>query len=84
MDLHKLLIEWPHTIEIASNKRAPYLVATYIQSLAAAIHGFYSECRVIDRDNLDVTSSRLALIKASQVVMKNALGVLGVSAPDKM
>lgn len=84
MDLLKLLIEWPKTIEIASNKRAPYLIATYIQSLAAAIHGFYSECRVIDRDHLDVTSSRLALMKASQVVMKNALGVLGVSAPDKM
>lgn len=84
MDLLKLLIEWPKTIEIASNKRAPYLIATYIQSLAAAIHGFYSECRVIDRDHLDVTSSRLALMKASQVVMKNALSVLGVSAPDKM
>ena len=84
MDLLKLLIEWPKTVEIASNKRAPYLIATYIQSLAAAIHGFYSECRVIDRDHLDVTSSRLALMKASQVVMKNALSVLGVSAPDKM
>ena len=60
------------------------MIATYIQSLAAAIHGFYSECRVIDRDNLDVTSSRLALIKASQVVMKNALSVLGVDAPQHM
>ena len=84
MDLLKLIIEFPKLIEISASKRAPYMIATYIQSLAAAIHGFYRECRVIDRDNLDVTSSRLALIKASQVVLKNALSVLGVSAPDKM
>ena len=84
MDLLKILIEFPKTIEISAEKRAPHMVATYIQSLAAAIHGFYTECRVIDRDNLDVTSSRLALMKASQVVMKNALTVLGVSAPEQM
>ena len=84
MDLLKLLIEFPKLIEISASKRAPHMVATYIQSLAAAIHGFYSECRVIDRDHLDVTASRLALAKASQIVMKNALNVLGVSAPTQM
>ena len=84
MDLLKILIEFPKVIESSALKRAPHMVATYIQTLAAAIHGFYAECRVIDRDNLDVTSSRLALIKASQIVLKNALNVLGVSAPDNM
>ena len=84
MDLLKLLIEFPRLIESSATKRAPYLIATYIQELAAAIHGFYTECRVIDRDHLDVTSSRLALAKASQIVMKNALNVIGVSAPNKM
>ena len=84
MDLLKLLIEFPRLIESSATKRAPHLIATYIQELAAAIHGFYTECRVIDRDNLDVTSSRLALAKASQIVMKNALNVIGVSAPNKM
>ena len=79
-----MLIEFPKLIENSAEKRAPHMIATYIQSLAAAIHGFYSECRVIDRDNLDVTASRLALVRASQVVMKNALNVLGVSAPEKM
>ena len=39
---------------------------------------------MIDRANLDVTASRLALAKAAKIVMKNALGVLGVSAPTKM
>ena len=84
MELLKVLIEFPKLIEVSASKRAPHMIATYIQALAAAIHGFYTECRVIDRDNLDVTSSRLALSKASQIVMKNALNVLGVSAPNKM
>lgn len=83
-DLLKLLIEFPKLIETSAAKRAPYMVANYIQSLATAIHGFYSECRIIDRDNLELTASRLALMKASQIVLKNALSVLGVSAPNKM
>jgi len=83
-ELLKTLIEFPKIIQNSASKRAPHMIATYVQELAAKIHGFYSECRLIDRDNLDVTASRLALAKAAKIVMKNALGVLGVSAPDKM
>lgn len=84
IELLKRLIEFPKIIETAASKRAPNIVAAYIQSVASAVHSFYSECRLIDRDNLEVTRSRLALAKASQIVLKNALGVLGVSAPDNM
>ena len=83
-ELLKKLMEFPHIIEIAAEKRAPHIVATYIQELAADIHSFYTNCKMIDRANLDVTASRLALAKAAKIVMKNALGVLGVSAPNKM
>lgn len=83
-ELLKKLIEFPHIIEVSAEKRAPHMVATYIQELAAEIHSFYTNCRLIDRDNLDVTASRLALAKAAKIVMKNALGVLGVDAPNKM
>ena len=83
-ELLKKLMEFPHIIEIAAEKRAPHIVATYIQELAADIHSFYTNCKIIDRANLDVTASRLALAKAAKIVMKNALGVLGVSAPNKM
>lgn len=84
IELLKLLIEFPKVIQNSAKKRAPHMVATYIQELAANIHAFYTECRVIDRDNMEVTSSRLALAKASQIVMRNALCVLGVSAPENM
>ena len=83
-ELIKKLMEFPQIIEVAASKRAPHMLATYIQELAADIHSFYTNCRLIDRENLDVTSSRLALAKAAKIVMKNALGVLGVSAPVKM
>ena len=83
-ELLKKLIEFPHIIEVSAEKRAPHVVATYIQELAANIHSFYTNCRLIDRGNLDVTASRLALAKAAKIVMKNALGVLGVDAPNKM
>ena len=83
-ELLKKTMEFPHIIENAASKRAPHMVATYIQELAASIHSFYTNCRLIDRDNLEVTASRLALAKAAKIVMKNALSVLGVDAPNKM
>ena len=82
--LLKKLMEFPHIIEISATKRAPHMLSTWIQELAANIHSFYTNCKMIDRDNLEVTASRLALAKAAKIVMKNALGVLGVSAPTKM
>ena len=83
-ELLKKLMEFPHIIEISAQKRAPHMVATWIQELAADIHSFYTNCKMIDRTNLEVTASRLALAKAAKIVMKNALSVLGVSAPTKM
>lgn len=84
MDLLKSLIEFPKVIENAAKNRAPHMVCNYIQDLASKIHAFYSECRLIDREHLDVTASRLALAKASKIVMKNALSVIGVNAPETM
>jgi len=84
MSILKHLSDFPSMIEAAASGRAPYKVAAYIQKLATLIHEFYAVCRVIDRDNKELTSSRLALIKSSMVVLENALALLGVSAPDKM
>ncbi|MDY0345017.1 MAG: arginine--tRNA ligase [Bacilli bacterium] len=84
INLLKHLQEFPITIESCAKTREPYKVATYIQKLAGLTHSFYTECRVIDRDNPQLSQSRLALCKASQIVMRNALSVLGVDAPEQM
>lgn len=82
--LLKHLSNFSDVIGDAANNRAPFKITNYIHELAELVHGFYSECRVINRDQLEVSASRLALCKASKQVMKNALTLIGVSALDKM
>lgn len=84
IELVKHLARFASVVETSAKERAPFKITNYIHDLAERIHSFYSECRVIDRDKLDVTSSRLALVKAAQIVMKNALNLVGVSAPEHM
>lgn len=82
--LLKHLGDFPNTVYDAAITRSPYKITAFIQKLASLIHGFYTECRVIDREQMDITSSRLSLVKASQIVLKKALDLIGVSAPEKM
>ena len=82
--LLKHIADFPSAIEAAARERAPHRIAGYIHGLAERFHEFYSACRVIDRDNIPLTSCRLALIKAAEITMANALNLLGVSAPEKM
>ncbi|MBR5750700.1 MAG: arginine--tRNA ligase [Bacilli bacterium] len=83
-DILKQLAQFPSMIEAAANARAPYKVANYIQKLAQLIHEYYAATKIIDRDDKASTASRLSLIKACRIVLRNALALLGVSAPDKM
>ena len=82
--LVKLLANFPDVIKLASKERAPYKITNYIHDVAEAIHLFYTECRVINRDDLEVTSSSLSLCLASKIILRNALKLLGVSAPTRM
>ena len=84
MALLKHLADFGKVINDAANDKAPYKITNYIHSLAELVHVFYNECRVIDRDNLELSGSRLALVKASQIVLRNALALIGVSAPIHM
>ena len=80
----KHLADYPSMIEGAARGRAPHRVAAYIQKLAALVHAYYGSTRIIDRENPNLTGSRLALMKACGLVLKDALGLLGVEAPEKM
>ena len=82
--LLKHLADFNNMVNDAAKEKAPYKVANYIHALAELVHVFYNDCRVIDRDNLEVSGSRLALVKASKIVLKNALSLIGVSAPIHM
>ena len=80
----KHLADFPKVVNDAANEKAVYKITNYIHDLAELVHAFYSECRVIDRDNLELSGSRLALCKACQQVIKNALQLIAVSAPIHM
>ena len=84
MALLKHLADFGKVINDAAKDKAPYKIANYIHALAELVHVFYNECRVIDKSNTDICSSRIALVKASKIVLKNALNLLGVSAPIHM
>jgi arginyl-tRNA synthetase len=75
---------FPREVADAALSRAPYKIANYVQKLASLTHSFYTICRVVDKENISLSRSRLALVLASRVTLANALNLLGVSAPDKM
>ena len=80
----KHIADFGNAIEGAARERAPYRLCAYIHKLAELVHEFYAHNRVIDRDNLPLTRSRLSLVKAAKITLHNALGILGVSSPEKM
>ncbi|MDD8048657.1 MAG: arginine--tRNA ligase [Thomasclavelia sp.] len=84
VELLKQINELPNVVTDGASSRAPHKIANYIQKLAQLFHSFYNECYVIDEENKELSSQRLALVEASKITLKNALDLIGVSAPEKM
>ncbi|TYS64066.1 arginine--tRNA ligase [Bacillus infantis] len=84
IDLLKKLGEFPQAVAEAAEKRMPHRITNYIFELASAFHSFYNAEKVLDSDNPEKTKARLGLIKAVQTALRNALKLIGVSAPEKM
>ncbi|MBC1358997.1 arginine--tRNA ligase [Listeria booriae] len=83
-DLLKVLGEFPDVVAEAAEKRIPHRIVRFLNDLAAAFHRFYNANKVLDVENKEVSEARLALIKATQITLRNGLTLLGVSAPEKM
>ncbi len=81
--LMRQLAAFPRLILGAALAREPHRVPTYLQELATAFHAFYHNCRVIS-DDRDLSRARLALARATQIVVKRGLDLMGVSAPESM
>lgn len=84
IDVLKKLGEFPQAIAEAAQKRMPHRITNYIFDLASAFHSFYNAEKVLDEEEPEKTKARLALIKAVQITLKNALKLIGVAAPEKM
>lgn len=90
LELIRLVGAWPRTVAAAAIAHEPHRVAFYAHELAAAFHGFWAKggadnrLRFVNLDNPRLTLARLALVDAVRQVIRNALGILGVNAPDQL
>ncbi|BBY82588.1 arginine--tRNA ligase [Mycolicibacterium pulveris] len=79
--------EFPRVLKTAATLREPHRVSRYLEDLAGDYHRFYDSCRVLpqgDEAPNELHSARLALCQATRQVIANGLGILGVTAPERM
>jgi arginyl-tRNA synthetase len=82
-DLLGAIARFPAVVEEAAEELRPHVVATYTREFAEQFNAFYRECPVLDAD-AETRRARLALVGAARHTIGNALGLLGVAAPESM
>ena len=86
-ELLSKLVELPRVLSHAAEERAPHRVARYLEEVAGSYHRWYDNCRVTPIAGAEVETihrTRLWLNEATSIVLRNGLGILGVSAPERM
>jgi arginyl-tRNA synthetase len=84
-ELLKKLVTFPDLVEKAAREHEPHRITVFLHELATAVHGWYHHTRVVGAPEGPATEqARLLLARAARIVLANALGLLGVSAPDRM
>ncbi len=81
--LMREISRWPEVAALGAAQRAPHVVVHYLRELAQAFHACYASLQFIV-DDAKTRNARLALVAAAQQVLRNALAILGVSAPESM
>ena len=79
----KLIAAYPELVETSALALEPHRLTFYLQDLATALHNYYFHHRVITEDR-GLTQARLILMQGVRQVLKSALAILGISAPEKM
>ena len=82
--LMRKMSEFGDLIALAARDRAPFRLTHYAQDLASLFHQFYTNCKILKADDEGLKKARLALCDAVRVVLEQTLGILGISAPQRM
>jgi arginyl-tRNA synthetase len=82
--LIKKLYEFKSVLETAGRTREPHRIPYYLQDLAALYHNYYKNNQILIEDDIETTSARVTLSLGVKEVIKFALSLIGVGAPDKM
>ncbi|SHN92937.1 Arginyl-tRNA synthetase [Bathymodiolus heckerae thiotrophic gill symbiont] len=81
--LIKQLNRYTDVVKSSAINYEPHVLAYYLRDLAGDFHSYYNNCDFLIEDKI-LQASRLTLIIATKQILANGLGLLGVSAPDKM
>lgn len=84
ISLLRILSEFPMIIDKACKDYKPHIITTYLFKLASKFNQFYRDCPVLPEKNKEIRKARLALVKATQIVLRNGLKLLGIKAPEEM
>ena len=84
LDLVRLCLRFPELVAEVLEHKGVHLFTSYALELAGAFHSFYRDNRVVDEGDVPRSKARLRLVQAVQVALRQTLGLLGVSAPEKM
>ena len=82
-ELIKALVDFPSIVQGAAAALEPHRIANYLHDLAARTHLWYHKAHVLNEPE-EIMNARLVLARAAQVVLKNGLSMLGISAPERM
>ena len=82
-ELPKLLVRFGEIVERAGKEYSPHYLAIYLTELASTFSTFYANEKVVDKTDA-LSPSRVALVEAFYIVMKNGLHLLGIKVPEKM
>jgi len=77
------LIQYPNVVKEAAEKRIPHRVSQYVLSLAATLHGYYNDEKILT-ENQDEMNEKLTLLNAVRIVLKDSLSLLGVGVKEEM
>lgn len=83
-DLEKILYRFPEVVESAIVGYSPQHIVTHLLETARAFNSYYGEHMIVDEENREVSAHRLALARATQIIIKNGLMLLGIKAPERM
>ena len=78
------LLAFPAEVHEAAEKRAPHRICAYASEVAAAFHAFYRDCLVVGAEGDGVEAARIQLCEATAGTIRQSLGLLGITAPDRM
>jgi arginyl-tRNA synthetase len=82
--LVKRLLEFPEEVRSAAARRAPHRICAYSTAVAADFHAFYRDCQVVGAEGPGVEEARLGLCLLTKRTIARTLGLLGISAPERM